>query len=80
MTALHQNISKYSVEENLMEDEIIDTLIMRTMDSLLAFPALLLALAIVAVLGPSSVNAMIAVSIVSIPNFDRISRATKHNI
>ena len=56
--------------------KIIDTLIMRTMDSLLAFPALLLALAIVAVLGPSSVNAMIAVSIVSIPNFARISRAT----
>ena len=56
--------------------KIVDTLIMRTMDSLLAFPALLLALAIVAVLGPSSVNAMIAVSIVSIPNFARISRAT----
>ena len=55
--------------------KIIDTLIMRTMDSLLAFPALLLALSIVAVLGPSSVNAMIAVSIVSIPNFSRISRA-----
>ena len=56
--------------------KVIDTLIMRTMDSLLAFPALLLALSIVAILGPSSVNAMIAVSIVSIPNFARISRAT----
>ena len=55
--------------------KVIDTLIMRTMDSLLAFPALLLALSIVAILGPSSVNAMIAVSIVSIPNFSRISRA-----
>ncbi len=55
--------------------KFIDTCIMRTMDSLLAFPALLLALSIVTVLGPSSLNAMIAVSIVSIPNFSRISRA-----
>lgn len=54
---------------------ITDTIIMRTMDSLLAFPAVLLAIAIVAVLGPSSVNAMIAVAIVSIPSFARIARA-----
>lgn len=52
-----------------------DTVIMRTMDSLLAFPALLLALSIVAVLGPGSLNAMIAVAIVSIPSFARIARA-----
>lgn len=52
-----------------------DTVIMRTMDSLLAFPAVLLALAIVAVLGPSSFNAMIAVAVVSIPSFARIARA-----
>lgn len=54
---------------------LTDTIVMRTMDSLLAFPAVLLALAIVAVLGPSSFNAMIAVAIVSIPNFARIARA-----
>lgn len=54
---------------------LTDTIIMRTMDSVLAFPAVLLALAIVAVLGPSSLNAMIAVAIVSIPNFARIARA-----
>ncbi|MEZ4676828.1 MAG: ABC transporter permease [Caldilineaceae bacterium] len=53
---------------------LTDTIIMRTMDSVLAFPVLL-ALAIVAVLGPSSLNAMIAVAIVSIPNFARIARA-----
>ena len=55
--------------------KLTDTVLMRTMDSLLAFPAVLLALAIVAVLGPSSFNAMIAVAIVSIPNFARIARA-----
>lgn len=53
-----------------------DSVIMRTMDSLLAFPAVLLALAIVAVLGPSSFNATIAVAVVSIPNFARIARAS----
>ena len=55
---------------------LIDTVVMRSMDSLLAFPALLLALAIVAVLGPGSFNAMIAVAIVSVPSFARLSRAT----
>jgi len=53
-----------------------DTAFMRTMDSLLAFPAVLLALAIVAVLGPGSLNTMIAVAIVSIPTFARLARAT----
>jgi peptide/nickel transport system permease protein len=52
-----------------------DTVIMRTMDSLLAFPAMLLAIAIVAVLGPSSLNAMVAVAIVGVPSFARIARA-----
>jgi len=56
--------------------KLVDTVIMRTMDSMLAFPALLLALAIVAVLGPGSINAMIAVAIVSIPSFARLARAT----
>jgi peptide/nickel transport system permease protein len=56
--------------------KLADSVIMRSMDSLLAFPALLLALAIVAVLGPGSLNAMIAVAIVSIPSFARLARAT----
>ena len=56
--------------------KLMDTVIMRSMDSLLAFPALLLALAIVAILGPGSFNAMIAVAIVSIPSFARLARAT----
>ncbi|NJN81688.1 MAG: ABC transporter permease [Caldilineaceae bacterium] len=49
---------------------------MRLMDTLLAFPGLLLAMGIVAVLGPSSINAMIAVAIVSIPTFARVARSS----
>ncbi len=44
-------------------------------DTLLAFPGLLLAMAVVAVLGPSLVNAMVAVGIVYIPRFGRLVRA-----
>ncbi|HRP94807.1 MAG TPA: dipeptide/oligopeptide/nickel ABC transporter permease/ATP-binding protein [Rhodocyclaceae bacterium] len=53
-----------------------DTLLMRSIDVLLAFPYLLLALAIVAVLGPGLVNAMIAVAVVNIPFFARTVRGT----
>ncbi len=53
-----------------------DAGIMRCIDTLLAFPALLLALSIVAVLGPGSFNAMIAVAIVSLPGFARLARAS----
>jgi ABC-type dipeptide/oligopeptide/nickel transport system permease subunit len=49
---------------------------MRVMDVLLAFPALLLAIAIVAVLGPGLLNALIAISIVSIPIYARVIRAS----
>lgn len=54
----------------------VDSGIMRCIDTLLAFPALLLALAIVAVLGPGSFNAMIAVAIVGLPSFARLARAS----
>lgn len=54
----------------------LDAVIMRCIDTLLAFPALLLALTIVAVLGPGSINAMIAVAIVSLPGFARLARAS----
>ncbi len=54
----------------------VDNVIMRIMDVLLAFPALLLAIAIVAVLGPGLVNALLAIGIVTIPAFARVMRAS----
>ncbi len=53
-----------------------DTLIMRCMDLLLAFPSILLAIAIVAVAGPGIDNAIMAVSIVLIPQFARLVRSS----
>lgn len=53
----------------------VDALIMRVMDIILAFPSLLLALALVAVLGPSLINAMIAIAIVQQPHYVRLTRA-----
>ncbi|WP_245712441.1 ABC transporter permease [Anaerobacillus alkalilacustris] len=54
----------------------IDAVIMRTMDVLLAFPGILLALAIVSVLGGSLTNVIIAVGIFAIPSFARIVRGS----
>lgn len=54
----------------------IDNLIMRVMDVLLAFPSLLLAIAIVTVLGPGLINALLAIGIVSIPAYARVMRAS----
>lgn len=54
---------------------IVDITIMRLMDVLLVFPSLLLAIVIVAMLGPSLINAMIAVAIVMLPAYTRLSRA-----
>ncbi len=54
----------------------VDTIIMRTMDVLLAFPSLLLAIAIVTVLGPGLINALLAIGIVSIPIYARLVRAS----
>ncbi|MDN5787585.1 ABC transporter permease subunit [Pseudorhodobacter sp.] len=54
----------------------VDTLIMRVMDIILAFPSLLLALVLVAILGPSLTNAMIAIAIVSQPHYVRLTRAS----
>jgi dipeptide transport system permease protein len=53
----------------------VDGLIMRVMDVILAFPSLLLALVLVAVLGPGLTNAMIAIAIVYQPHFARLTRA-----
>lgn len=54
----------------------IDSIIMRCMDVLLAFPGILLALAIVSALGPSLVNVTIAVGAFSVPLFARIVRGS----
>ncbi|WP_150522579.1 ABC transporter permease subunit [Roseibium sediminis] len=53
----------------------VDTFIMRLMDIILAFPSLLLALVLVAILGPGLMNAMIAIAIVLQPHFVRLTRA-----
>lgn len=53
-----------------------DTVIMRFMDILMAFPYVLLAIAIIAALGPGLMNTMIAVSIVGIPYYARIVRGS----
>jgi peptide/nickel transport system permease protein len=54
----------------------VDTIIMRVMDVLLAFPSLLLAIAIVTVLGPGLINALLAIGIVSIPAYARVVRSS----
>jgi ABC-type dipeptide/oligopeptide/nickel transport system permease subunit len=54
----------------------VDNTIMRVMDVLLAFPSLLLAIAIVTVLGPGLINALLAIGIVSIPAYARVVRGS----
>jgi dipeptide transport system permease protein len=54
---------------------VIDFFVMRTMDVILALPPLLLAIVVVAILGPGLVEAMLAVSFVALPNFARLTRA-----
>lgn len=53
-----------------------DIVIMRIMDIVLAFPSLLLALVLVAVLGPGLMNAMMAIALVNLPHFVRLTRAS----
>lgn len=54
---------------------IVDAILMRVMDVIFAFPAILLALAITAALGPSLPNAILAIAVVNLPIFARIARA-----
>lgn len=54
----------------------VDTLLSRVVDIMFAFPALLLAITIVGVLGPSLTNTMIAIGIVYAPTFARIARGS----
>lgn len=53
-----------------------DTVIMRLVDILLAFPGVLLAVVIISILGPSLVNAMIAVGVYTVPMFARLARGS----
>jgi dipeptide transport system permease protein len=55
---------------------VVDIAIMRLMDILLVFPSLLLAIVIVAILGPGLFNAMLAVAVVTLPGYTRLSRAS----
>jgi dipeptide transport system permease protein len=54
----------------------LETMIMRFMDILLAVPSLLLAIVIVAILGPGLANAMIAVAVTQLPHYTRLTRAS----
>ena len=54
---------------------VIEIAIMRLMDIILTLPSLLLAIVIVAILGPGLMNAMLAVSVVVLPHYVRITRA-----
>ena len=54
----------------------LESIIMRFMDILLALPSLLLAIVIVAILGPGLINAMIAVAVTYLPQFTRLTRAS----
>ena len=58
----------------------IDTIFMRSMDALMAFPAILLALLIMTVLGPSLANAIFAVGIIYTPTFARLIRVNALSI
>jgi dipeptide transport system permease protein len=54
---------------------LVDTAIMRLMDVMLALPSLLLAIAVVSILGPGLLNAMYAIAIVLLPHYVRLTRA-----
>lgn len=55
---------------------LVDSTIMRWMDILMSFPSILLSIVVVSILGPGLVNAIWAVSIVAMPGFVRLSRAS----
>lgn len=54
----------------------LDNVVMRCMDVVLAFPYILLAIAVVAILGPGLLNAMIAIAIVYVPHYARVVRGS----
>ena len=54
----------------------LENILMRLMDIMLSFPAILLAIAVMAILGPGLINVMIAVGIRSVPSYARVVRST----
>jgi ABC-type dipeptide/oligopeptide/nickel transport system permease subunit len=58
----------------------VDELLMRTMDSVYAFPGILLALTVIAALGPGMINVSIAIGVTFIPPFSRIVRASTFTV
>ena len=58
---------------------VLGILIMRAMDIMLALPAILLAIVVVAILGPSLTNAIMAVAVVALPHYVRLTRASVMN-
>ncbi len=55
---------------------VVDNVIMRFMDVILAFPSLLLAISIITILGPGLLNALLGITITFIPQYARVSRAS----
>lgn len=54
---------------------VLDEIVMRIMDAMQAFPSILLAIAIVAIIGPGPLNAMVAIGFVNVPVFARLARS-----
>lgn len=63
------------IAAGMRRGKFLDSLVMRTADLLLAFPALLLAIIAGAVWGPSTLTAMIAIGVAGIPSFARVARS-----
>ena len=76
VTALFTGVSGFVLGALAGYYRSFDNIIMRLMDALMALPAILLAIAIMAVLGPSALNAVIALSLVYLPRTARIVRGS----
>ncbi len=63
------------ITAGMRQGKFLDSLVMRSADLLLAFPALLLAIIAGAVWGPSTLTAMIAIGVAGIPSFARVARS-----
>lgn len=63
------------ISAGMRQGKFLDSLVMRSADLLLAFPALLLAIIAGAVWGPSTLTAMIAIGVAGIPSFARVARS-----
>ena len=63
------------IAAGMRQGKFLDSLVMRSADLLLAFPALLLAIIAGAVWGPSTLTAMIAIGVAGIPSFARVARS-----